>query len=88
MEIRLQSNSLVHTPGFISYAANVWRTQPSLAIDLLSAYDDLPAWAIPQLLSGSYEKDGDTIVIKKDRDNKTPLCDLEQVRPGTRRRTR
>lgn len=87
-EIRLQSNGLVNTPGFIPYVASMWRTQPSLAIDLLAAYEDLPTWAIPQLLNGSYEKDGDTIVIKKDRDSKTPLCDLEQVRPGTRRRAR
>lgn len=87
-EIRLQSNSLVHSPGFIPYIANVWRTQPSLAIDMLAAYENVPAWAVPQLLSGAYEVDGDTVVIKKNRDSKTPLCDLEQVRPGTRRRSR
>lgn len=85
MEIRIPSNSLVHSPGFIPYIANVWRTQPSLAIDMLAAYEDLPAWAVPQLLSGAYEVDGDAVVIKKNRDSKTPLCDLEQVRASRRR---
>jgi hypothetical protein len=86
-EVRILSSRLVHTPGIIPYIRNVWRTQPSLAIDLLSAMN-APAWTIPQILSGDYTLEGDEVVIRRNNESKTPLTDLEQIRPGTRRRTR
>lgn len=85
-EVRIGSSSMVHTPGIIPYIQNIWKTKPSLATDMLASMGDAPVWVIPQLLAGDYVIEGETVVVRKNNGTTTPLTDLEQTRPGTRRR--
>lgn len=72
--VRLGSTSFIFAPGFLPYLANVWKTQPSVALDMLASYDSLPSWALPYILNEKWTTDGDVVVITKATESpRTPM---------------
>lgn len=54
--VRLQSNPFVHTPGFIEWLKNMFRSDPLRAVFVLGeSYPDLPAGLTFALLDGRLE---------------------------------
>ncbi len=62
---RLESNGMIHTPGFVRYLRVAVRTQKRWAFDAVRAGYGLPEPAIKQLLLGPEPKvEGDVILLE------------------------
>lgn len=78
-DIRLPSTDAIGTPGLCAMIRSVWRTQPSVATDMLTAaFPSLPAWCIPHILAGKYAvEDGAVLLHRDDCEVRTPLTNAE-----------